>query len=79
MKKEISQKFKWGERLSILTMLLGIILMVYMIKFEDEPGALPLLLIILGTVWLILNQYRIKKPTVSLKNLTHKPYTDISS
>jgi len=61
MKKEISQKLKWGNRFSVLTMLLGIISLVYMVKVEDEPGAIPLLLIVLGTVWLIINQYQIKK------------------
>jgi len=34
-----------------------------MIKVEDEPGALPLLLIIIGAIWLIINQYQAKKQT----------------
>ena len=61
MKKEISQKLKWGKLLPVLSISLGIILMIYMIKVEDEPGALPLLLIIIGVIWLIINLYQAKK------------------
>lgn len=61
MKKEISQKLKLYRILSILTILLGLILIVYMIKVEDEPGALPLLIIITGAIWFIVNQIKIKK------------------
>jgi hypothetical protein len=53
MKKEIGQKLRWHKILSVVTILLGTILLIYMIKVEDEPGALPLLLIIIGTLWLI--------------------------
>ncbi|MGG7035614.1 MAG: hypothetical protein ACI7YS_10540 [Flavobacterium sp.] len=60
MKKEISQKLKWGKILSVLVILSGTILLIYMITVEDEPGALPLFLIILGTVFLIINRYQIK-------------------
>lgn len=63
MKKRISQKLKWGKLLPVLSISLGIILLIYMIKVEDEPGALPLLLIIIGAIWLIINQYQAKKQT----------------
>jgi hypothetical protein len=42
--------------------------MIYMIKVEDEPGALPLFLIIIGTVWLIINQLQIKKSRAQFGN-----------
>lgn len=61
MQKEISQTLKIHRILSIMTALIGLILMIYMIKVESEPGALPLLLILVGTFWLIINQIRIKK------------------
>lgn len=32
-----------------------------MIKVEDEPGAIPLILIIGGIVWFAINQYQIKR------------------
>lgn len=63
MKKRINRKLKWGKLLPVLSISLGIILMIYMIKVEDEPGALPLLLIIIGAIWLIINQYQAKKQT----------------
>jgi hypothetical protein len=61
MEKVISQKLKLSKMLSVLTILAGTALMIYMITVEDEPGALPLILIIIGIVWLIINQYQIKK------------------
>lgn len=61
MKNELSENLKWGRLLSVLTILLGTILTIYMIIVENEPGALPLFLIILGISWLIINQYQIKK------------------
>ena len=61
MKKRVSGKLKWGKALSILIILVGTILMIYMITVEDEPGALPLFLILIGATWFIVNQYQIKK------------------
>lgn len=61
MEKAISQKLKLSKMLSVLTILLGTALMIYMITVEDEPGALPLILIIIGIVWFIINRYQIKK------------------
>ena len=46
---------------SFLILLLGAILLIYMITVEDEPGALPLVLIITGMVFLIINWLKIKK------------------
>jgi len=59
MKK--NQILKIYTALSILILLFGVVSLVYMIKVEDEPGALPLFLIILGTLSLIVNQVKIKK------------------
>lgn len=61
MEKVINQKLKLGKMLSVLTIILGTALMIYMITVENEPGALPLALIIIGIVWLIINQYQTKK------------------
>jgi|Wag4MinimDraft_19_1082662.scaffolds.fasta_scaffold99190_1 hypothetical protein len=36
------------KSIAILTIALGILLLVYMIRFESEPGALPLALIFAG-------------------------------
>jgi hypothetical protein len=61
MKKEVSRRLKNSRIGSIITILLGAILIFYMIKVEDEPGALPLFLLFAGTVWLIVTQLQIKK------------------
>jgi hypothetical protein len=61
MKKEINHKLKIYTTLSVLMMLFGLILMIYMIKVEDEPGALPLFLMVIGIVWFIVNRVKIKK------------------
>lgn len=61
MEKVINQKLKLIRMLPILTALLGIALMIYMITTEGELGALPMILIILGILWFIINRYQIKK------------------
>jgi hypothetical protein len=43
---------------SLLIILLGLALMTYMIIVEDEPGALPLALIIGGAIWFGLIRYK---------------------
>lgn len=59
--KQVNQKFKIQKNLSIITILVGIILVTYMITVEDELGALPLFLIIAGIIWFIIIQYKITK------------------
>jgi hypothetical protein len=61
MKKEISQKLQTNKILSGLTISIGTILLLYMVIVEDEPGALPLFLILAGTVWFFINHHQIKK------------------
>ncbi len=61
MKKENNSRFKYYRVLSILILLAGIILLGYMIRVEGEPGIVPLLIIIAGSVWLVVNQMKINK------------------
>lgn len=61
IKKEISDKLRIFRTLAIILIFLGTLLVIYMINVEDEPGALPLFLIITGTVWFIVNRNQIKK------------------
>ena len=51
---------KWSKALSIFIILLGTVLLVYMMKVEDEPGALPLILVIIGVVLFFITRYQIK-------------------
>lgn len=52
--KKISQKLKYYQIFSALSILLGAALMIYMIKFENELGALPLFLILMGIIGFIV-------------------------
>ncbi len=60
MKKDIAKKSKLHSLLSVLTIVLGIALLVFMIIVENEPGAIPLLLIVIGTGWYFLTRYRLR-------------------
>lgn len=44
--------------LSALTVAVGVLLLVYMVTVEGEPGALPLLLILLGSGWYFTTRAR---------------------
>ena len=61
MKTDIILKSKMSQMVSLVTVFLGIVLLIYMIMVEDEPGALPLLLIVTGVVWFIISRNQIKK------------------
>ena len=61
MKTRNRLKSKWSKILSLLTVFLGFVLLIFMITVEDEPGALPLLIIITGVVWFIISRNQIKK------------------
>ncbi|WP_216746148.1 hypothetical protein [Paucihalobacter ruber] len=39
-------------------LILGLVLLVYMILIEDEPGALPLLLALIGALGLIYSRFK---------------------
>ncbi len=52
------RKLKMHSRLSVLTIVIGVVLMIFMISTESEPGALPLLLILLGSGWHLITRGR---------------------
>ena len=43
-----SEKLKRHTLISVITIAIGVVLMIYMIFVEDEPGGIPLLLIVFG-------------------------------
>lgn len=45
-----------NPHLSLLMITPGIILLAYMILIEDEPGAIPLLMAIIGICWYIVTK-----------------------
>jgi hypothetical protein len=46
--------------LSALTVLIGVALLIYMVTVEDEPGAVPLLLIVVGSGWYFITRARFR-------------------
>jgi hypothetical protein len=48
--------------LSALTVALGLMLGIYMIVVEDEPGLVPLLMVAVGLVWHVAARYRDARP-----------------
>lgn len=52
------QKLTVHRTLSALTIVVGALLLVYMIAVESEPGAVPLLMIGIGTGWYLVARFR---------------------
>lgn len=46
------------KRLSILTLAIGLVLMVGKIYADSEPGAIPLLLVVVGLGWYFITRVR---------------------
>ena len=64
MNKESQQKSPVQRTLSIVLITVGLILMIFMITVEDEPGAIPLFMILSGIVWFYKTRLRNKiKPS----------------
>jgi len=57
MKKE---HLKAHRNLSVFVLVLGIVLMIFMIVVEDEPGGIPVLLILVGTGWFFISRSGIR-------------------
>jgi hypothetical protein len=47
-------------RIPAIALVLGLILLIYMVTVEDEPGVLSLLLIVSGTAGLLWNHFTSK-------------------
>jgi len=44
----------------IILLVIGLFLLVFKIYADSEPGALPLFLLLVGTVWLIVTRFKRK-------------------
>jgi hypothetical protein len=42
----------------LLTLLVGLVLLAYMVIVEDEPGAIPLALVVGGMLWFFVPRFR---------------------
>jgi hypothetical protein len=58
MPSDIGAKINWVKILPLVIMIMGTILLIYMIAYEGEPGALPLLILLIGIVWFGITRYR---------------------
>jgi hypothetical protein len=47
--------------ISIAVLVLGLALMAFKIHADSEPGAIPLALVLLGTVWLVVARLRARR------------------
>jgi hypothetical protein len=47
-------------RIAALVTAIGAVLMAVMIRYESEPGLLPLLLVAGGTTWFVLTRIRLR-------------------
>lgn len=54
------KKLKMHRIISILITVIGITLMMYMVIVEDEPGAIPLLLIVTGSGWYLITRSKMR-------------------
>ena len=61
MQTDIGAKTNWGKILPMVFITLGTILLIYMIVYEGEPGALPLLILLIGIVWFAITRYTSRK------------------
>lgn len=64
MNAENARKFAIHKALSLLITTVGFLLMTFMVIVEDEPGAMPLLLIVFGAVWYVLTRSRIRSQKI---------------
>lgn len=56
-----NRKFIVHAVLSTIVIAVGLALLVYMITVEDEPGALPLAMVVGGAAWLITARVRLRQ------------------
>lgn len=54
------EKLRMHRTLSVLTFAVGLVLMVGKIWADSEPGAIPLLLVLLGAGWYFATRVRLR-------------------
>lgn len=59
-------KLKNHKFISLIIIGTGLVLVAFMVVTEDEPGALPLLLVAAGTGWYFITRSRIRKHQAQL-------------
>jgi c-di-AMP phosphodiesterase-like protein len=64
MKTDDSNKLKMHRIISLIIIIIGILLMMMKIFEDSEPGAIPLLLIIVGAGWYLKTRARIRSQQI---------------
>lgn len=57
---ENGNKFQTQKIIALFVAIIGLVLLVFMIVIEDEPGAIPLGMILIGSIWFILINKKLK-------------------
>lgn len=52
------EKLAVHKILSTVTLVIGVLLLIYMVRVESEPGAIPLLLVVVGIGWHVVTRVR---------------------
>jgi hypothetical protein len=58
---EPARPLKLHVRLSALLLVLGVLLMARQMYADDEPGAIPLLLVVVAMGWFLITRLRIRR------------------
>src|SRR5688500_11243840 len=59
--QDAGNPMKLQKILSLLTLGIGTVLMIFMITTESEPGLLPLLLVATGLCWYLVTRFRSRR------------------
>ena len=60
MTQDVGRRLRVHTRLSALIIVIGVLLMIYMITVESEPGGIPILLVVFGLGWYLITRARIR-------------------
>ena len=58
--RDIMKKLNMHTRISVIIIAIGLVLMMRQMYADSEPGAIPLLLVVLGIGWYFITRARIR-------------------
>jgi hypothetical protein len=61
MKNKFKQRIKLLKFISIFFLITGLVLLIYMVVIEDEPGAVPILMISVGGLIYYFSDKKVKE------------------
>jgi len=57
---DVTRRLKTQRTLSTIVLVVGLIMMIGMITFEDEPGGIPVLLVVCAACWNLITRRRMR-------------------